>query len=191
MKYTPYDEENGQFSDRCHWLAREVFYPHLFNVPACEITWADTQLGNGAAETALDGMLGIDRVAYIARDGLRGPIPNTIQERFRRPQYAHHRDLTITEWNHNTNLQSELHKLSSNLFVYGYANHESAPTDFIEVVVCSTEAILRGIQTDRIAYERKPNYRSNQTFLCITFDNLRKANCISFRYPMQQARLFL
>jgi hypothetical protein len=60
----------------------------------------------------------------VTTHGLRAPLGFTIQERFRRPRYAEFQDLTLTEWNGNSNLPSELYKIRAGMFLYGYYSEE-------------------------------------------------------------------
>ena len=179
---TPYLSENGEFSDRCHMLARKLFYPDMFEVDPSNITFENTTIGNGERANILDGELAVDRTITVDRNNGLMPMMKYIQERFRRPDSSKYRDLTITEWNHNSGLPSELYKLKGGYFIYGYANHPANPTNFIEVVSCMVQPMVSAIENKQIQFIRKPNPRTGQTFICLKFDDLKAAGLIYYHY---------
>ena len=176
--YTPYSTTNAKFSNDCHELAQEFIYPKLFGVDRSGLEFFDS---DEKIATFLDVEMAIDRRVRVD-NGFAKPFEFHIQERFRRPIAAHWRDITITKWNHNSNLPSELFKIKSGVFVYGYGNDPLHPTDFIEVVVCDTSKVLTGISNGKLKYGTKPNPRSNQSFIYIKFDALKKYHAIDHHY---------
>jgi hypothetical protein len=178
MARTPYQKENGDYSDKSHQLAQALIYPSLFDTSAENITYEeDTLLTESARGAVLDGEMGIDRVLRVTVPGLTGNIPFTVQERFRRPEFHGYQDLTITEWNHNSNLPSELYKIRANIFIYGYGNHPLDPSGFIEAIAINTTQLLVKISRREIPYTLKQN-KKNQTFLAFSFDSLEKSGVV-------------
>lgn len=178
---TPYSIDNAKLSQQAHECALETIYPALFGVNRSRLTFdAQTLLNDSMRGQVLDGEMAVDRVARVKVPRLRRPLVFTIQERFRRPEWAHKRDITITEWNHLTNQPGELYKLEANLFVYGYFNQQTA--SFIEVVAIDVPKLFRAIINDTIPYGVKKNPRTRQTFLTITFDNLTAKGLIVYHH---------
>ena len=171
-EYTPINQE---FSDKAHKAAQKLLYPLLFNVKQDALEFIDTSLKLGKTEAFLDGTMAIDRIVKVTVSGLEKALPFTIQERFRRPYAANFRDLTITEWNHTTNLPSELYKLQAMLFVYGYYDEEE--NRFIEAVVVDIPRFMLHLQRGHIKYTHERN-KKNQTFLGFHFDELIRCRCI-------------
>lgn len=178
MARTPYQKENGDYSDKAHQLAQRIIYPRLFQTHEDDITYEeDTLLEESERGAVLDGEMGIDRIVKVKVKGLNGSIPFTVQERFRRPKYASYRDLTITEWNHLSNLPSELYKIRANIFLYGYANHSDTPNGFIEAIAIDTTQLLVKIARREMQYKTQTNPKG-QSFLAFTFENLEDAGVV-------------
>lgn len=179
---TPHSATNARLTDKGHELAQGVIYPRLFNAPPERLIYdTGTLLKESARGAILDGELATDHVVRVKRHDLRAPVPFTIQERFRRHNFARYRDLTITEWNPLSNTPSELYKLGALYFVYGYLNETL--TDFIEVVCVSTLAMLRGIVTGVLPYRLSThNPRTRQPFVTIKFDDLLSHGAIDYHY---------
>lgn len=176
---TPYSLANAHFSNRAHEIAREKVYPALFGVSRAQLTFdADTLLADSERGRVLDGQMAVDRIVRVKVLKLRQPLVFTVQERFRRPKWAHKRDITITEWNHATNQPSELYKLEANLFVYGYFDEQAAT--FVEVVAVNTAALLQAIAANTAPYTFGKNPRSNQSFLALTFDMLAARGLLAY-----------
>lgn len=169
MAKTKYQPENAEFSNLAHTCARQLIYPQIFNTD--KLTFESTLVGNSKRNTIYDGEMGIDRIVYVTTkdDKLRAPIKFTIQERFRKIVYTKYRDLTITEWNHNSNLPSELYKISAGLFLYGYFDKDKL--SFGETIVINTTNLLYQLALGRVKYSRRNNVK-NQTFLTFLFDDL-------------------
>lgn len=180
MTYTPYSAANQSLSDAGHKAAQRLLYPRLFGVDASELAFESTTLNLGDRERILDGEMGIDRIVRVSVAHLRHPLGFTIQERFRQPKYASWRDITITEWNHNSNKPSELYKINAGLFLYGY--HDPWSDDFIEAVAIDTTALLVAISKHDVRWTQGTNRRSNQSFFCFRFDDLLAAGLVAFHY---------
>ena len=185
MTYTPYSKKNGDFSNLAHLAAREVVYPQMFQRPRDTLDFEDTLLELNERGAALDGEMATDRIVKVTakpRDKMqpfKQPIIFTVQERFRRPKYARYRDLTITEWNNQSNLPSELYKLAANYFVYGY--FDRVQNLFIDVIAVNVPAVLLKLCNGEMPYRYGINPRSNQSFITLTFANLEKTGCMVYR----------
>lgn len=176
---TPYSLANAHFSNKAHEIAREKVYPALFGVSRAQLVFdKDTLLADSERGRVLDGQMAVDRIVRVKVMKLRQPLAFTVQERFRRPKWAHKRDVTITEWNHSTNQPSELYKLEANLFVYGYFDEQTGA--FIEVVAVNTAALLQAIAANTVPYTFGKNPRSNQSFLALTFDALASHGLLAY-----------
>lgn len=167
MNYTPYTQGNADFSNSAHMAARRTFYPAMFGVTATDIDWdSSTLLATGERGQVLDGEMGIDRIALVTVDGLRAPLRLTVQERFRRPQYQNCLEATITEWLHNSNRPSELHKIAANFFVYGF--YDATQDILLRAVTLNMPAVLlhiMGLPTDEIDSMRQHWDKKNLDYL--------------------------
>lgn len=171
---TSYSSANAEFSESAHRAAQALIYPEIFKGKTIE--FASTQVSMGGREAILDGEMAVDRIIKVHSAGFKSAIEFTVQERFRKPNYAQYQDLTITEWNQTSNLPSELYKIKSGLFVYGYYNPTTE--QFIDWIAADTTLILFNIVSQKMGYAHRTNHRSNQTFICLTFDQMRKSGVI-------------
>lgn len=181
MSRTPFSSENAAFSDTGHKLAQRLIYPVHFKARPVELKFETTKVGNTTRDNILDGELAIDRIVTVTRVGLRAPIRYTVQERFREAKWAAKQDLTVTEWNHDSDLPSELYKINAVLFVYGYVN--VARDGFVDWICADLGRLLRGITEETIPYQSQYNPRSHQTFRCYLFTDMDAAGCIVSRMP--------
>lgn len=178
--HTPYSSNNAKFSDAAHEAARTLIYPYVFsaatnsNIEAVE--YVSTQVNMGGKAAILDGEMAVDRIVQVQSRNFQKPIEFTVQERFRKPQYAGFQDMTITEWNHSSNQPSELYKIRSGLFVYGYYDPDNK--NFIDWIVADTTMILFMLTNKSISYSLNTNQRSNQTFICLSFNAMRQAGVV-------------
>jgi len=186
---TPYSKSNQAFSDAAHMAARRHIYPNLFpchtSSQVAEIAYVSTVLDDGQRSTRgkiLDGEMGIDRIVRITCQDFAAPLEFTVQERFRRVQYATWNDITVTEWNHRTNLPSELHKINAGIFVYGYFDPEAG--NFVNWVAADTMRLIYAISIGQLRYKRFANQRSGQTFVSFSFDDLRQSEVIFKEMPL-------
>jgi hypothetical protein len=184
--YTPYNKNNADMSDGAHRLAVTKLYPQLFGVSPERLEFdKDTLLGESARGEILDGQMGVDYVARLTVEPLGAPLQVTIQERFRRYTFAKYRDVTLTEWNHNTNLPSELFKITSGIFLYGYVNERQ--DDFLEAIAFNVTDLMVALAKGSLSLNRERNPRSNQSFVCFTFEQLMDAGVVMFHYTPQRS----
>lgn len=181
MAATPYQQDNANYSEAVHALARRQVYPKLFSADADNITYeADTLVGQSPLGDVLDGEMGIDRIVRVSVRGLTGALSFTVQERFRRPKFSQYRDITVTEWNHASGLPSELYKIQAQVFLYGYADREQEPTWITEAIAINTTSLLMAIARGAVRYETQRN-KKQQTFLTIPFTEIESNDLVIWR----------
>lgn len=178
MARTLYEQDNADFSNRAHMRARDVLYPRIFNVRRERLEFEDTLLAQSERAAILDGEMGVDRIVRVTVQSLPAPLVFTVQERFRRPEFARYQDLTVTEWNHASNLPSELYKINAGLFVYGYFDECSGR--FPDAIVIGVTEMLLALAQGRLRYDRRWN-KKRQTFLTLRFDDMERAGIVRFR----------
>ncbi len=183
---TPFDQENAKFSLVGHKLAAKIIYPRMFKVNESQLSYEFTP--DIPKYKVLDSDLGIDKIVRVKidREGFKGGIPFSTQERFRRlesiPISLRNRDkidLTITEWNDISNLPSELYKLMADFFVYGIVNDEE--DSFWDAIAIFCRPLKQRLINGDIDYQKGYNPRSSQSFICITFRELLKNKLAIFR----------
>jgi hypothetical protein len=182
--YTRFEQHNQDFSDKAHAASRSLVYPRLFKCEESRLKFESASVSDGGEKAILDGQMAVDRLVKVTVDGLRHPIQHTVQERFRRPGYRNFRDITITEWNHASNQPSELYKIKSGIFVYGYYYEDA--NSFCDVIAVDVSSFLMAMTTGCITYEKKTN-RKRQDFICVTFDALHEAGVVFAHMDMAEA----
>ena len=178
MARTLYEQDNADFSNRAHMRARDVLYPRIFNARRERLAFEDTLLAQSERTAILDGEMGVDRIVRVTVHNLPAPLVFTVQERFRRPEFAKYQDLTVTEWNHASNLPSELYKINAGLFLYGYFDERTSV--FVDAIAIGVTDMLLAIATRRLRYDRRWN-KKRQTFLTLRFDDMERAGIVRFR----------
>lgn len=177
---TPYSATNQTFSDRAHALAQRVIYPQLFEVDRACLSFDDVTGMTVERNRVLDGEMAVDKIVNVTIHGLQAPLVFTVQERFRRPDKAKFQDITITEWNLNSGLPSELYKIRAGLFLYGY--YDERHDRFIDqTVVVNVPSLLMRIAARRVAWQEGRNPRSNQRFLTFPFTVLEECGTVELR----------
>jgi len=174
---TVYEQANASFSNRAHMAARTMLYPRIFRTPVERMAFEDTLLAMSERAQILDGEMGVDRIVRVKIHNLPAPLVFTVQERFRRPEFAKYQDLTVTEWNHASNLPSELYKINAGLFLYGYFDERI--TVFVDAIAIGVTDMLLAIATRRLRYDRRWN-KKRQTFLTLRFDDMEKAGIVRY-----------
>lgn len=185
MTTTHYEPHNARFSDHAHLAARSQVYPLIFGTS--RITYqSDTLLRQSERGKVLDGEMGVDRVLMVQPNGFHAPLQFTVQERFRRPRYRSHRDITVTEWNHASGRPSELHKITAGLFVYGY--YDARRDTFSDVIAVDTNALLYALARGTVRYNRLRNGKQ-QSFLTFGFGELYRHGLVVFPPQSHGAKL--
>jgi hypothetical protein len=172
--YTPYSQQNQDFSDKGHLCAQTSIYPLIF--PNSQLQFVP--LPEEQTRT-LDADMGTDRHVLVKVHSLREAFSVLVQERFRKPRYADFQDITITEWNHNSNLPAELYKIKAEMFLYAY--YDDANDKFLEAIAISMLALKVKIAQGLINHDPAPNWRTNQTFLGFKFRDLEAQHISIFR----------
>lgn len=176
---TIFEQSKANWSNKAHLSARKTLYPLIFDCDASELSYESTTISDGGEKNRiLDGSLAIDRTVSV-ECGLNNPIKYTVQERFRKKRFSRYRDLTITEWNHQSNLPSELYKISALLFLYAYWDDR---TGFGEAIVLNTLNLLEMIKNGDVSVRKRLNHKK-QSFICVPFDELMtKQGVVFFHY---------
>ena len=178
---TPYDQHNADFSGLAHRAALREIYPPLFAcAPSALICEEGTLLAHGERGRVLDGEMGIDRIVAVTVPDFEAPLRFTVQERFRRPEYATYQDLTITAWNHRSGQPSELYKLTADLFVYGY--FDAKDDCFLDYIIVPVGPMKRALARGELRFKWGQNPKG-QSFLVLTFAALAAADLILDRHP--------
>jgi hypothetical protein len=183
MAKTVYQPENAAFSNKAHMAARRLLYPRIFRKPESMLGFEDTLLHMGERGRILDGEMGIDRIIRVTVPSLHAPLVFTVQERFRRPQFAKYKDLTVTEWNNASETPSELYKINAGIFLYGY--YDEGAGSFVDAIAISVTDLLLMLAREQINYSSEYN-RKKQDFLAFRFDDLKTARVVIFRLSEQQ-----
>lgn len=186
---TPYSKDNKTFSDMAHMAARNQVYPYLFNVDEEALAYEKQGEFEDDRWQALDGQMAIDRIVRVGVHGLRAPLIFTIQERFREKRWSEYKDITVTEWNHNSNIPSELYKITANLFLYGY--YDIGTGKIVDAICINVPHLLMSIVQGTVMYQQRMNPRSNQSFLCFRFDALHDAQTVVYRMKQHDYRQML
>ena len=174
LKYTRYDRERQAFSDKGHLKAQSMVYPELFNVGRDKL---DFTVIDEEEQKKQDYTYGIDRTVKVEVLRLKDKLSFTAQERFRHPKFIDYQDVTITEWNNNSNLPSELYKIHADLFVYGYYD---LPSDsLIEAIAFHVSPFKMRLAQGKVDYLRGSNDK-NQSFIKVKFEALKKSGLVVF-----------
>lgn len=164
---TVFSQQRMDDSKRAHLAARAQFYPLLF--PGRALKFEDVTKTVQDLEYAIDVQVAIDLPQ------LRAPLRLSIQERWRLDLAARsYGDVTVTEWNLDTDEPSELHKLGAHLFVYGFYDKE---VDVIPAAVAiEVPRMLRAISLGKLSYTRRR--RGDQSFVCFTLCDLEAIGAV-------------
>lgn len=174
---TPFDIDRAEFSNRAHQAAQRLLYPQIFGIPLTDLEFeeAGTLLDEGERGRVLDGELAIDRVVKVSTLAFDAPLVFPTQERFREPDYYGNlrgrcRDVTITKWNHKTNLPSELHKITADLFLYGF--FDEGRCDFLDAIAFWVPPVKFALIHGLVRYSTHYVKKKRQMFIAICFDDL-------------------
>jgi hypothetical protein len=85
-------------------------------------------------------------------------------------RYQGFRDITVTKENKLSGHLSELYKLQSGLFVYGYCDVDEGR--FGEVVILNVEILMDAISRKAFRIDEEENPRTRQTFVTAKIDRL-------------------
>jgi|DEB0MinimDraft_3_1074331.scaffolds.fasta_scaffold00033_22 hypothetical protein len=177
MTQAAYDQQRSNFTNEAHQAAKQTIYPRLF--PNKHVTFENTLVGTNTRNDILDGQLGIDCIARVHIPNEHAPIPFTIQERFRDPQYQSRQDVTIRKMNPSGEL-SEMYKIASMYFVYGYYNRHHKK--MLQAIAINTAIMMRFLALGRLPYRQQTNGVNQTTFITINFADLRSYGAIEATY---------
>lgn len=181
---TRFDEKNKDFTDRAHEAAREQVYPHLFSGDEriTDFTWTAAEERGFLKE--LDTQYGVDLIIHVDVPEVGVNVPVYVQERFRRPEYRHNQDITVTTVNNASGQPSELGKIAAQQFVYGY--YEPRLGEIQEAVCVNVPVMLRQIIDGRLVSGSKQNEKQ-QDFITIPFDELKESGALSLHLDRTQS----
>lgn len=174
---TPFDDENKDLTDKAHAAARTQVYPHLFASDDVELEIENVTVDESDVHEILDQRLAIDVIIRATPPGFEQPVPVYVQERFRRPKYRHHQDITITKFNNKSGEVSEFSKIAAQMFIYGY--YEPALDEIQEAICVNTTVLLRQIVDGELGNGERQNPKE-QDFITIDFDELREAGATAY-----------
>ena len=168
----------SEFVSKAHKRAEDQLYPLIFGTERKRLSFEETLFHTGSLGDTCDGSLAIDVIVHL--EGLpiwmKAPLSFSFQERFRRKQYAHLQDLTITEWNLGSGLPSELYKIVAQYFLYAYYDDEQ--DQFLDAVNVITAPLVRLLADRKIMCEPHQNARK-QSFISIPFQVLQNNNLLT------------
>jgi len=164
---TPFDGDNKELTDEAHAAARTQVYPHLFASDDVELEIENVSVDDSDAHEILDQRLGVDVIVRATPPGFEQSVPVYVQERFRRPKYRHHQDITITKFNNKSGEVSEFSKIAAQMFIYGY--YEPALDEIQEAICVNTTVLLRQIVDGELGNGERQNPKGRD-FITITFD---------------------
>lgn len=175
-----YSRANRAFTRDAAVEAARVLYPAAFGT-AIEIRSMDG--------TADDHHRGIDVVVRVpCPHPFEGYAEITVQERFRRPEFAHFRDLTMSEWDYVYDEPAELYKIEADLIAVGYFDPEAAGEGWApgggglgEAVLVETARMKTALAQNRLRARRRVHKAQNRSFVTVPFDALLRAGCV-FHY---------
>lgn len=172
--YTPYDKDRRNFSDRGQIKAQSTIYPRFFNKSEDQL---DFESLDDKKAQELDYEEACDKRVRVTVAGLMDKLSFDFQYRFRQPKFMDYQDITMTEWNYNSNLPSELYKIRAHLFLYGY--YDAGTNTILEALIFHVSPVLAQLAQGKIVYRRGRNEKK-QSFITISFEELRRSGAIAF-----------
>lgn len=160
------------FSAMGHIAALDKIYKPYFGSKSSvvDITGENSQM---------DTMFGVDYIVEAKNVALKTTVDLWVQERFRNVCFQKYQDITIIEYNLNSDHLSEVYKSKAQLMVYGYLSDNGV---IQQAIIVDFAAVLTSIALDKINFGLRPNPNTNQMFLHIKFSDLRAAGLVRFEY---------
>lgn len=184
MVRTKFDVEHSEFSEAAHQAAVSQVYPDIFpGAPEDTIVVKSPSHLATDEDEILDLRFKIDRMFEAEFDDFRGNVPISVQERFRHPEYQRYRDLTITEYNKQSDAESELHGILANIFVYGY--YDADEDVIVEAIVVNIPTLFIALANRDIDYRRNTNPK-NQDFISFKFKDLHDIGAVIYHYERDE-----
>jgi len=184
MTRTIYEPDNANFSELAHLAAQKQLYPSIFKQPFSALVFISATSSINQKINILDREMGIDRIVNVFVKGFHKSFSFTVQERFRRPEYAKYKDVTITEWNNASSSPSELYKINAGIFLYGY--YDLQAKSFLDAVAIDTSKLLLLLARQQLYFRRRRNNKL-QDFIAIPFDELENKGVVLFRLTGEEA----
>lgn len=198
---TPFEQSSADFSQAAHVTARKVVYEQWFRSALMQggrLDYESTTIADGARGAVLDGDMATDRIVKVRSrlftqhdfnaehlEHAARWLQFTVQERFRKPEFQHYQDITLTTWNTWSNSPSELFKLQAQWFVYGYFNQEN--NYFLEAVVINIGEMMAGLANHKLKFRDGKNQKG-QTFITVKFTDLWALDMIHVHIENNQPR---
>jgi hypothetical protein len=168
---TPFEPKQKEISDSIHLEYRDLLYTSLFGMMREGKIIYDAPPDD--FRDAADRHIACDCILDVPFKGLRHAMRFLVSYRFREDRYQDFQDITFTEYNHASDLPSELYKMAVHYFTYGYYDLAHR---LIEAIIIDVPDTKRAIISGRLQPKDKdvPNTRSNQTFVSYSFDDLKR-----------------
>lgn len=184
MAKTEFEIDNAEFSRLAHNAARKQIYPHVFGCAYEDMEFENMAQWTGTRKSIYDGEMAIDVLVKIKIPDMYGKLTFSVQERFRRPEskYLRNKDVTITEYNHESGKPSELLKILALVMLYGF--YDPKENVFPVAMGLSVPELTRRLVTKRLQFKRKTN-KKNQSFCTFKYTDLLAAGIPFFYYDRQ------
>ena len=134
---------------------------------------------------AIDKTPKTDHTAYLYELRYRGDMgvcSTTVYEKFRSPEYAHYRSITLTHIDASGAIADQLHENTAQLTVQGF--FDQATNRFCgPLIVVSLADVIYRVQTGRIAYKLRNRPRSVCTYIEILIEDLAPFAMYVKEYP--------
>lgn len=164
---TTFSVSRMEDSKLAHLAAQQQFYPLLF--PRVLLAFEDT------VKTVKDMEYAVDCIVAVSLRQLRAPLRFSVQERWRSDLEAMRwGDITVTEWNLDSGLPSELHKLGAQLFVYGF--YDKPADRIVAAVAIDVPRMIRALSLGKLRYRERR--RGDQSFLCFDLRDLEAIGAV-------------
>jgi len=167
---TVFDTRRMEDSKKAHLAAQKQVYPVIF--PHVPLAFEDV------TGTIRDLEYAIDVQVAVTLRQLRAPLRFSVQERWREPDAMPWGDVTVTEWNLASDTPSELHKLSAQLFVYGF--YDKAADRIVAAVCVDVPRMLRALALGKLRYREQR--RNDQSFLGFGVRDLEAVGAVVCKY---------
>ena len=124
--------------------------------------------------------MGVDYLVNVKNPRLQTTVEIWVQERFRTLRYQHYQCITLIECNKDSGHLSEIYKTKAQYLVYGYYDDQNNVLS--QAVVVNLAGLVRKIAMSQVQFDIIHNNTTNQNFISVKFDELRKHNLIEFEY---------
>lgn len=161
------------FSGKGHLTAIDPVYKEFFG-KTCEV------IDVTGKDSYLDTHMGVDYLVNVKNPRLQTTVEIWVQERFRTLRYQHYQCITLIECNKDSGHLSEIYKTKAQYLVYGYYDDQNNVLS--QAVVVNLAGLVRKIAMSQVQFDIIHNNTTNQNFISVKFDELRKHNLIEFEY---------